>query len=103
MPYRRTIRQIDGYAPDITGPVRALPWADQALCAEVDPELFFEQATSRYESVPNGTRESIAKGICRRCPAMRECRAYAMDHPELDGIWGAMTEKDRRRARRDAS
>lgn len=95
-----------GHAPDIPGPVRALPWADEALCAQTDPDLFFEQSTSRYEHVTSkdaSERISAAKGICRRCPVMRQCRQYAMDHPELEGIWGAMTEKERRQARKEAS
>lgn len=103
MPKPNPMRQVDGYSPNLTGPVRALPWADEALCAQVDPELFFSQASSRYESTPNGDREAAAKAICRRCPVMRQCRAYAMEHPELEGIWGAQTEKERRQARKEAS
>lgn len=103
MPTPSPYRQVDGYSPSLTGPVRALPWADEALCAQVDPDLFFEQATSRYEHVTGkqaSERISAAKGICRRCPVMRQCRDYAMAHPELEGIWGAMTEKERRQWRR---
>lgn len=103
MPTPHPIRQIDRHAPDLTGPVRALPWADEALCAQVDPELFFSQASARYEHKADGERESMAKSICRRCPVLRDCRTYAMDHPELEGIWGAMTEKERRQARKEAS
>ncbi len=87
-------------SPDISGPLRALPWADVALCAETDPDLWFELSTDRYVSLPNGTREAAAKDICRRCPALKPCRDYAMAHPELEGIWGATTEKERRQARR---
>jgi len=100
MPKPNPLRQVDGYSPNLTGPVRALPWADVALCAETDPDLWFDLATDRYVSLPNSTREVAAKDICRRCPALTDCRAYAMDHPELEGIWGAMTEKERRQARK---
>ena len=96
----------DAADPRITGPVRALPWADRALCAEVDPELFFNDIGTTYVTI-DGTREATAKAICRRCTAKPECREYAMSDPSLAGIWGGLTERERRewrgRQQREAS
>lgn len=83
-------------APTLVPPTPQ-PWMDAALCAQVDPELFFEQATTHYESKPNGTRETKAKSICDRCPVQGECLEYAIAHDERYGIWGGMTYSERRR------
>lgn len=90
-------------APNLQNPPRALPWADQALCAQADPDLWFEQSSSRYET-HNGReaeeRRSMAKAICERCPVRPECLEHAMADPTLQGIWGGKTEKERRELRR---
>jgi WhiB family redox-sensing transcriptional regulator len=44
----------------------------------------------------------MAKKVCRACPVRGECLAYAMDAPIDHGIWGGMTERERRRYRRQA-
>jgi len=102
MPKPNPLRQVDGYSPDMTGPLRALPWADGALCAQTDPDLWFELSTDRYISKPNGTRETAAKDICGRCPVRQECLDYAMADPMLQGIWGGLTQREREQARRRA-
>ena len=63
----------------------------QALCMEVDPELWF--------SVRGSDNERMAKEICTRCPIMEECKAYALARPELEGIWGGTTETWRMKLR----
>lgn len=83
-----------GYTYRPSGPVRALPWADRALCAETDPELFFGDIGHTYTTV-DGTREMTAKAICRRCPVKPECLAYAMADPRIEGIWGGTTDRER--------
>ena len=40
-----------------------------------------------------------AKKVCRTCPHILPCRQYAVDNNEAFGIWGGMTEKERRRWR----
>lgn len=81
--------------PHLTGPVRALPWADEALCAQTDPELFFGDLPHTYVTV-DGDKTMTAKAICRRCPAKPDCRAYAMADTTLSGVWGGLTERERR-------
>lgn len=66
---------------------------EEALCAQSDPELWFEERTSL-------AREAMS--ICNQCPVMEECRQFAIDN-EIDyGIWGGMTTAQRRRELRIA-
>lgn len=68
-----------------------MPWQDRALCAETDPEAFFP--------VKGGsTRE--AKRVCRSCEVRAECLQYALDHDERFGIFGGMSERERRELKR---
>ena len=68
--------------------IAELEWQDKALCAEVDPEMF-------YPEKGGSTRE--AKAVCRSCEVRAECLEYALDHAEAFGIWGGMSERERRR------
>ena len=62
-------------------------WVSKALCKGTDPdELFVRGAAQRSAAV-----------ICRHCPVMQECAAEALDNKVEYGIWGGMTERDRRR------
>lgn len=81
--------------PGLSGPVRALPWADRALCAETDPEIWFPPHGGASYLTIDGTREETAKAICRRCPVKQECRDYAMADPHLEGTWGGLTQRER--------
>jgi WhiB family redox-sensing transcriptional regulator len=69
-------------------------WQDRALCAETDPEAFFPE---------KGGSTRDAKRICAGCEVKAECLAYALEHDERFGIWGGMSERERRRAKRDAA
>jgi len=66
---------------------------EEALCAQSDPELWFEEKTSL-------AREAIS--ICSQFPVMEECRQFAIDNEVDYGIWGGMTTAQRRRERRIA-
>ena len=87
-------RGFPAAAPDLSH-LRALPWADEALCAETDWDLFFPDKVGRTYITIDGHREVTAKAICRRCPCRSECREYALNDPHLEGIWGATTERER--------
>jgi WhiB family transcriptional regulator, redox-sensing transcriptional regulator len=65
-----------------------LSWQDRALCAETDPEAFFPEKGG-------STRE--AKRTCRACEVRAECLDYALEHDERFGIWGGLSERERRR------
>lgn len=70
-------------------------WMDGALCAQVDPELFHPDAKG-------GGSARMAKRVCDRCEVLNQCRGYALERKELTGIWGGLTESERRRARNGA-
>jgi WhiB family redox-sensing transcriptional regulator len=66
-------------------------WQERALCAQTDPEAFFPEKGG-------STRE--AKRICASCEVRAECLEYALAHDERFGIWGGMSERERRRLKR---
>lgn len=66
-------------------------WQDRALCAQTDPEAFFPEKGG-------STRE--AKKICLGCEVRHECLEYALEHDERFGIWGGLSERERRRLKR---
>ena len=68
-------------------------WQEQALCAQTDPESFFPEKGG-------STRE--AKRICAACDVRQECLEFALARDERFGIWGGMSERERRRLRRAA-
>ena len=68
-----------------------LTWQDKALCAEVDPELHFPEKGG-------STRE--AKAVCRSCEVSRPCLEYALERDERFGIYGGVSERERRRLKR---
>ena len=66
-------------------------WQDQANCLGVDPDLFFPERGA-------STRE--AKEVCRGCVVRLQCLEYALSNGEKFGIWGGLSERERRRLRR---
>lgn len=74
-----------------TAPAPNRDWADLGRCATADPELFFPQP---------GADSTVARAICRTCPVRRQCLEYALVTGQRHGIWGGMTESQRRRLRR---
>lgn len=70
-------------------------WRDDAACRNADPDLLFPVGTTG--DAIEDTEAAIA--LCRRCPVREQCLEYAMVTNQRDGIWGAMSEEDRRRMR----
>jgi len=70
-----------------------LAWQARALCAQTDPESFFPEKGG-------STRE--AKRVCTTCEVRDQCLEYALIHDERFGIWGGLSERERRRVRRQA-
>ena len=66
-------------------------WQERANCLGVDPDLFFPE---------RGASTKEAKGVCNGCEVRNECLEYALRHGEKFGIWGGMSERERRRIRR---
>jgi WhiB family transcriptional regulator, redox-sensing transcriptional regulator len=67
-------------------------WRSAAGCLSADPELFFPISYSG----PALQQVADAKAICAACPVRRECLAFALQTEQVHGIWGGMTEQERR-------
>jgi WhiB family transcriptional regulator, redox-sensing transcriptional regulator len=68
-------------------------WWSRAACATADPELFFPISSSG----PALRQVMRAKAICARCDIQPECLRYALGAGSIQGVWGGMTEEERRR------
>lgn len=64
----------------------AIDWQDDALCPEVDPEIFFPEP---------GEKAPLAKFICGRCPVIDACRSYALKTRQQHGVWGGWSVRQR--------
>ena len=76
---------------DSIEPIEARGWQDYANCLGVDPDLFFPERGA-------STRE--AKEVCKGCVVREDCLEYALANGEKFGIWGGLSERERRRIRR---
>ncbi len=61
-------------------------WAPFGSCLRSDPDALFVR----------GAAQQGAKAICQRCPVIAECLADALDNRTEFGVWGGMTERERR-------
>ena len=61
-------------------------WAPMGSCSKSDPDALFVQ----------GAAQQTAKVVCQRCPVIAECLADALDNRTEFGVWGGMTERERR-------
>jgi WhiB family redox-sensing transcriptional regulator len=71
-------------------------WRDRAACVGVDPELFFPTG----DSGPAFVQLEEAKSYCRRCEVAEPCLRWAIDSGQDSGVWGGMSEEERRTFRR---
>ena len=88
------------HAPDLApvlplfgtpGDDAAMSWQERGLCAQTDPEAFFPEKGG-------STRE--AKKVCLGCDVRGECLEYALAHDERFGIWGGLSERERRKLKK---
>ena len=70
-------------------------WQPVALCRGNHSHLFFPPSTTERKD-ERERREVRAKSICRMCPVKSPCLEYAMEIREPYGIWGGLTEAERR-------
>jgi WhiB family transcriptional regulator, redox-sensing transcriptional regulator len=63
-----------------------IAWVSKALCRSTDPDELFVRGAAQRKAVV----------ICRHCPVIAECGADALDNGEEFGVWGGMTERQRR-------
>ncbi|KPG81452.1 transcription factor WhiB [Frigoribacterium sp. Leaf415] len=70
-----------------------LAWQADSLCAQTDPEAFFPE---------KGGSTRDAKKICASCDVRAQCLEYALQNDERFGIWGGLSERERRKLRKRA-
>ncbi|WP_345377484.1 WhiB family transcriptional regulator [Frondihabitans cladoniiphilus] len=70
-----------------------LAWQADSLCAQTDPEAFFPE---------KGGSTRDAKKICASCDVKAQCLDYALQNDERFGIWGGLSERERRKLRKRA-
>lgn len=68
-------------------------WMQDAACRYLPTQLFFPA-----DGDDDGAER--AKAVCRTCPVRRLCVNYALPDPNLHGVWGVSTERQRRNRRR---
>ncbi|MFZ4584360.1 MAG: WhiB family transcriptional regulator [Acidimicrobiia bacterium] len=72
-------------------------WRNQSACRDTDPELFFPIGTTgtAIEQI------EVAKGICARCDVRPECLEFAFETAQESGVWGGLTEDERRALKKE--
>jgi DNA-binding CsgD family transcriptional regulator len=66
-------------------------WREWASCRETDPEIFHPE---------KGKSAQPAKQICANCPVQFDCLEYALDNDMRFGVWGGLSDRERRGLRR---
>ena len=86
------VRQPGG-AAELRDDDQQLSWQSDSLCAQTDPEAFFPE---------KGGSTRDAKKICASCEVKAQCLEYALENDERFGIWGGLSERERRKLRKRA-
>lgn len=73
-----------------TRPATGTNWQALGLCRQTDPEVFFPE---------KGGSSRDAKQVCLACDVLQECRDYALKNDERFGVWGGLSEYERRKIR----
>ena len=66
-------------------------WKMEGLCRGIDSDIFFPE---------RGASTRLAKAVCRKCEVSEECLEYAVNNGEKFGIWGGLSERERRAIRK---
>lgn len=74
-------------------------WRAHALCRDTDPDLFFPVGTTGHALV----QIERAKEVCNECLAKEDCLEFALETNQDSGIWGGLSEEERRALRRAAA
>jgi WhiB family redox-sensing transcriptional regulator len=73
----------------------SVSWLFSGACADKDPELFFPVGSTG----PALLQIEQAKEVCRGCGVLDECRRWALSTRQDAGVWGGMSEEERRTLR----
>ena len=91
---RAAARSAGGLAEELLGLVASPGWWFAGLCAQTDPEVFFPE---------KGGSVREAKAVCTGCPVRAQCLEHALAHDERFGVWGGLSERERRRLKTTAT
>lgn len=69
-----------------------MDWRHEAACLNHDPEMFFPTGAT----APMWQEVERAKAVCARCPVVTDCLQWALDTGQLAGVWGGLSEQERR-------
>lgn len=78
----------------VENPITDLSWQEDGLCMQTDPEAFFPE---------KGGSTKAAKQVCVGCEVRAECLQYALNNDERFGIWGGLSERERRKLKKQSS
>jgi WhiB family redox-sensing transcriptional regulator len=95
------VRPHPGHARD-TNTKRStirMDWRDNAACLTADPELFFPVGNTG----PAVEQIEKAKSVCARCTMTEVCLQYALETSQDSGVWGGLSEDERRALKRRAA
>lgn len=73
-----------------------MDWRHRARCLSEDPELFFPIGNTG----PALIQIEQAKAVCRQCEVIDTCLKWAIDNGQDSGVWGGMSEEERRALKR---
>ena len=76
-----------------------MDWRHQSACRDEDPELFFPVGNTG----PAITQIEEAKKVCNRCNVKEPCLAWALESGQDAGVWGGLSEDERRALKRRAA
>ena len=71
-------------------------WQSQGACLNADPDVFFPISVAGASA----TQIRTARAICAGCRVRSDCINYAVEHAEIQGIWGGTTDDERKKLRR---
>ena len=86
--------------------ISALGWQEAGACRDADLALFFSpdtEATGVEDAAERRRRLRQAKRVCGQCQVRLLCGRYALEHGEKFGVWGGLSETERRRLRSQGS
>lgn len=91
----RQLHRVEAlWAPANPNPADTEPWMDFSLCKEIGGDVFFPE---------KGESTKPAKRVCQACPVRSECLEYALRNDERFGIWGGLSEQERRKLKKPTS
>jgi len=83
----------------IFGAMQKRSWMEKASCRGVDTDIFMPSGRGPFDPV----KKELALSYCNTCPVKAECVEYALSFDITVGIYGGLTQNDRRRLRKESN